>query len=188
KNVKEARVKKDGVKEVRKRKVPEIVMGILALVAAIVVIVVVAILMNGNRRYDDSYFVTDDKKIVLRLSEDIVSFYDDEAEDSEIIPLEAVYYVYYRDGDKINDMKMFIKYGSEEDAREVAERDIVDMSIIKGKEVNGNYLILQAQPETYKGLTVSALEQAIESLEAAGGVESEKSDNNTNTEEEKSDE
>jgi len=149
--------------EVRVRPARQTLIWMVAAFAGLLVIVGLILFFSRQEPIPDDYFVTDDKKIVLSLDKEIASF-----ENGEFEP-EFTRIVYYRDGDKISNVKVYYEYETEEEAREAYDKISIE-EFATAKRLNGRYIVLQARGDTFEGLTVDEVQRQVESFRAAGAL------------------
>lgn len=153
--------KKSFKDEIKKRWKMILGMGVM-LIALIVVIVA---LSNRMEPIDNDYFVSDDSKLVMSLNRAMANY-----ETSDYEP-EVTRIVYYLDGDKVSNVRVFFDYGSEAEAREANDNITMDgKNWATGRKLNGKYIIFDTKSEQKDGLTKEKVEENIESMRVAGGL------------------
>lgn len=134
------------------------VFGVLTFVA--LVIVVVAIVKLNGRAEEIPEFKTDETKIVMTMNAEMATF-----EESEYEP-KLTHIVYFHDGEKITNVKVYYEYETEDEAREALDK--ITMDYYSGKKLEGKYIVLQAKRDEYDGLTVEYMEEQYDYSKAAG--------------------
>lgn len=138
-----------------------------AVVVAAVVAIVVGIVVSREPALDDSFFVSDETKLVMSLNDDIAALEEGPYEPP------VTHLVYYYDGDRVTNLKIYFAYDNEMEA-ETAFNNIN----MKGKDFattkrrNGKYIIFDAVKARYEGMTVEQVQRNINAMRAAGGLAS----------------
>lgn len=130
---------------------------VLLAVAALIVVVIAIIQFSQNEKFDSSYFHDDDKKIVLTMDAETA-----ELDDSEWEP-EITHVVYYYNGDKIINARVFYEYENEADAEE-ANKNLTLGEFATGKKISGRFVVFDVNPAQYDSLTVEQLRENVELL------------------------
>ena len=126
------------------------------IVVLLIVVVAVLVVMNNNPIYNDDYFKSDDKKIVL-----LVDRGEFEEEDTPI----KTYMIYYYSGEKIDAVKQFYQFKSNEISSRVKETINADeMEWVKEITVSGPYIIFNLAESEFEGLTTTMIRESVENL------------------------
>ena len=112
-------------------------------------------LLRMNSGPSDDFFVSDDTKTVISLEPD--------STDTTSTSSVHTHVVYEYDGDLVTGMKTYFEYNSPELASSAFE-NLKDQPEFKNGEVNGKYIIVTADPESFKGLTASDVQQQAEAI------------------------
>ncbi len=146
----------------RKRKFSKkTIFGMLVSAILLAIIAWMIVGLKNEEPISEDFFVSDDTKVVMQLKSEFSSI------GAEWKP-EAIYYVYFRDGDKIDSAKIYYKYENEELAKEAfpnippAENLVVKM--------NRNYIIINVSLNKENDLTVERIEKVIDDMRAAGAA------------------
>lgn len=148
-----------------------------ASVLSIAIIAWVVITFMNKPPLDDNYFVSDATKTTVSLTPT--------SSDSDGA-LRQTHVVYEYSGDLVVGMKTYFEYPdakSAADAYEAAQ----NQPEFKNSELNGNYIIVSADPKQFEGLTASDVRQqaaAIEAYEAQKRAEEEATKAKENPQEE----
>ena len=129
--------------------------GVVAVAIAIIIAVIVVNLNNIN----DSYFVSDGSKYVLTIEAD-----ESDSED-QYAPLKT-HLVYTYNGDTVTGMKTYYVYGdgnSAKNAFDALKKELGDEA--NKMELNGKYIIITAEEDSYKDLKASEVKEQIEFME-----------------------
>ena len=158
------------------------IIGIGCAAVALVLVVVGLIFLNYQEPIPDDYFKSDGTKLVMSLSPEVSSYINNE----EYEPL-VTHVVYYYNGDKVNNAKIYFQYDNEEDAKEADKNlDLSGKTWATGRKVNGKYIVFTVDREQYKDLTVERVERNIKNMRDVGGLvdiyASEDDDTNSNNE------
>lgn len=161
--------KKKSTKKKKEKKNKNLTVIIASVVAVIALVIVVIALANFKLRVpeeiNDDYFVTGGNKVVLSLNDEMSSFVDGEFEP------EITHVVYYCNGEKINNIKIFFVYDDEDEAS--AAYDWIGDNYedwASNKELNGKYIIFQDNSDSYEDLSTSVMKDRIENMKAVGGA------------------
>lgn len=139
-----------------------------AIVAVLMVIVAVAIIIVVNHQdpIPDGFFSSDNTKLVLSLSPEVSSF----ETNREYAP-KVTRIVYFHDGDKVTNAKIYFEYSDDEAAKEAdAHITMDDKNWATGRRRNGRYIVFSVKPDQYRGLTTDRVNDNIDSMKAAGGT------------------
>ena len=165
-------------KKAKQSKNKNLIIGLCVGLAAVLIIVLIIVFARGNGLNDD-YFVSDDTKYVLTFESDSA----DES-DSEYTPLKT-HIVYTYQDDQITGMKSYYVYADAASAKaafdamkEAASEELGQM------ELNGKYIIITAEEDSYKDLKASDVKQQIELMKMLEGMTSDTEENEEETEEE----
>ena len=150
-------------KNKRNRKTRQALLWVFGALAILIVVAVLIVVLNWQEPISDDYFVSDDTKIVLSMDDEMASFETGDYEPG------ITRIVYYHDGEKITNVKIFYEYENEDLAREAYNNISVDY-FATSKRLNGKYIVMQAKTETFDGLTVEEMEDQVESMRAAGAL------------------
>ena len=137
-----------------------LIIGICVAVLVVAAIVVAVVLATRNTLNDD-YFVSDGSKYVIT--------YDDlesDGEGDQYRPVK-IHTVWTYKGDEITSLKMYYVYNNANDAKAAFDAMKEDGEEVKGVELNGKYIIISAEEDTYKDTTASDVKQQIEDYEKA---------------------
>lgn len=124
-------------------------------VIAVGIAVGTVFLLRMNSAPSDDYFVSDDTKTVVSLEPD-----NADANSTSSIHTRVVYEY---DGDLVIGMKTYFEYNSEELAEKAFE-NLKDQPEFKNGVVSGKYIIVTADPNSFKGLTASDVQQQAEAI------------------------
>ena len=130
-------------------------------VVAIVAVIVTVVIINNNKDevLNDDFFKTTNDKIVISNS----------ADSSDPTVAKKVHQVYFVNGDKITDLKVYSEFESEQAAKdadakpEVAEA--MKTGMYKDHKVQGKYIIVTMAESTYQDATAEQLRATAELLE-----------------------
>lgn len=153
------------------------IIGCLCALAVVIVVIITVVLVVNNNSLNDSYFVSDDTKYVLTIEAD-----ETDSED-EYAPVKS-HLVYTYEGDKITGMKTYYAYADEASAKKAYEalKEAVSEEEAKTMELNGKYIIVTADEESYKDLTAADVKQQIEFMESLKNMNSSSTDSTDSSE------
>lgn len=138
-----------------------LIIGICAAAAVVVVIILAVVLVNRNPALSDAYFVSDGTKYVLTIESDT-----EELENDEYTPLKT-HLVYTYSGDTVTGMKTYYEYGDASSAKkafDALKEELGDEAT--AMEINGKYIIITADEESYKDTTASDVKKQIDLMES----------------------
>ena len=154
-----------------------LIIGICAAVALIVVIIITVLVVN-NQSLNDGYFVSDGSKYVFTLETDE----NDIQEGDEVTPLKT-HIVYTYEGDKVTSMKSYYVYADANAAKTAFDKmKEAGGEEAQGIELNGKYIIITAEEDTYKDLTASDVKKQIEFMESLKNMDTTDSEDVEETE------
>lgn len=144
-------------------------LGLVVTALLIVCLAIVLALVNVKNEeleeIDDSYFVSSDSKMVLSMDDSMVQY-----ETSEYEP-GITRIVYYIDGDKVNNVKFFFEYISDEQAAEAYENiSLDDKAWATSAKLNGKYIVIDTKESWYDDLTAKQVWNNIRSLHLVDAV------------------
>lgn len=127
-------------------------------VVALVIVIAVILAFNQSEKIDSSYFKDSDGKIVVTLDKEMAAL------DDSIYEGDVVHTVYYYDGDKITNARLFYEYYSEDDAKKAYEK-LEPNAYLEDKKLNGKFIMFKVNKVLYEDTTVTELKETIEQLE-----------------------
>ena len=133
---------------------------IAGLALAVVAVVVAVVIINNNKGevLDDNFFKTTNDKIVISNS----------ADSSDPTVAKKVHQVYFVNGDKITDLKVYSEFESEQAAKdadakpEVAEA--MKTGMYKDHKVQGKFIIVTMAESSYQDTTAEQIRATAELL------------------------
>lgn len=132
------------------------ILTIVAVVAAVIV-TALAVILSLPRPISDDYFVNDDTKLVLKLDASQAAYQTGEYEPG------TTYVVYYYDGEKITNARIYFKYDSDAEAREANQHISLDDKVwAYEKQLNGKYIVFNLVRDQYANLTTEYVRGIIE--------------------------
>ena len=131
--------------------------GVIAAVVALILVVIMIVILSLPEKFDSKYFHDTNNKIVLTMDNE-TSALDDSPYEASIIHL-----VYYHDGTKVNNMRVFYEYPDEDMAMTaIAELKMGDFA--ESRKLNGRFIVYQAAKSQYEGMTVEDVKNKVEQL------------------------
>ena len=125
-----------------------------AAVVLAVAITLIVIFFPKPTEVDEAYFVTDDTKSVLNLESDNPN------------STRQTHIVYEYDGDNVSAIKTYFEYPDEAAAAASIESLKKQPEFEKSKvELDGKYIVVSANPDSFKGLTVDDVKQQVKAIE-----------------------
>ena len=131
-----------------------IVCGAVAILAVALIVWGVVSFMNKGTISEDTTFATNDNQTTITI----------EPTDSESSSVSHTRTVYEYDGDNVVGMKTYFEYADNEAAKTAYEL-IKDQPEFKGAEVVDKYIVVTADPDSFKGLTADDIRQQAEAIE-----------------------
>lgn len=123
-----------------------------AVVAIIAIIIGVVVATTGGKKtINDEFFVSDDTKYVISIEG------DEDSGDG----FTAMHMVYYYSGDSITGAESYYEF-ADEAAAKAAYDEIKSSGETDGSSLNGKYIVLTADKEEIKDLTVEDVKNQIE--------------------------
>lgn len=152
------------------------IIGCCAALVLIIAIIITIVLVVNNTGLNDNYFVSDGTKYVLTIET------DETDEEDEFAPLKT-HLVYTYEGDKVTGMKTYYVYADNASAQKAfdALKEAVGEEA-NSMELNGKYIIVTAEEESYKDLTASDVKQQIEFMEKLKNMNLDDGENNSGEE------
>lgn len=138
-----------------------LIIGCIAALVLVVAIIITIVVVVNNNSLNDGYFVSDGSKYVLTIDA------DDYGEKDQYTPLKT-HLVYTYDGDTITGMKTYYVYADGDSAKaafDALKQEINNEEQTALMELNGKYIIVTAEEESYKDLKASDIKQQIEFME-----------------------
>ena len=142
----------------KSNKLIAIIAGAAVAIAAVIITVVVVINNKGEVLNDDFFKTTNDKIVI-----------SNSADSSDPTVAKKVHQVYFVNGDKITDLKVYREFESEQAAKdadakpEVAEA--MKTGMYKDHKVQGKYIIVTMAESTYQDATAEQIRTTAELLE-----------------------
>ena len=146
---------------------------IIAGTVVIAVVIVLALISFRKPTLNEEYFTSDDTKSVITMSSD-----------DSTTTNHQTHFVYEYDGDKVVGLKTYFEYQDAETAKAAYESS-KNLPEFKNSELNGNYIIVTADPSQFEGLTaddVRQQEEAIKQFQASKNPQPEKTDDDSSEE------
>ena len=129
----------------------------ISIAAVIAIIIGIVVAIKANPTINDDYFVSDGSKYVINMS------MDDESSDEGIV---GMHIVYYYSGDTVTGAKSFYEFKDEatakaayDELKNASDEDTGSYSL------NGKYVVLAADDDTIKNLTVDEVKSQVEFYE-----------------------
>ena len=150
-----------------------LIIGCCSAIVLVIAIIITVVLVTNNNSLNDNYFVSDGTKYVLTVEA------DETDEEDEYAPLKT-HLVYTYEGDAITGMKTYYVYADNASAQKAydALKEAVGEEA-NTMELNGKYIIIAADEESYKDLKASDVKQQIEFMESLKNMNLEEGEDDT---------
>ena len=153
----EEAAKNRGKRAVRSRWARLTVPLTIGAIVLVILIAVGAIILNRQEPVPDGYFVSDDTKLVMGVPAGISAL----ESNKEYAP-EMNYLVYYYDGNKITNARIYFEYDDDAEAKEANDHiTLENKPWAASKRLNGRYIVFEAKPDQYRDLTTERVRENI---------------------------
>lgn len=130
-------------------------------ILALAVVIALIVVLNQPEKISQDFFVTDDTKVVMSIDGELSAM-----EEGEYEP-EVTRWVYFHNGEKVTNVKVYYEYEDEEDAAEAFD-NITMSEFVAGKVLNGKYIVLQMKDDELGDISLEDIREQVEAMEAAG--------------------